>query len=106
MMQSLRAVAEPHRREILQLVWDRERAAGEIAARFDVSFPAISQHLKILREAGLVSVRKEGRSRLYRARPEEMGPLREVLEAMWAERLGRLRSLSEAAETGEEEEER
>lgn len=104
MIQSLRAVAEPHRREILQLVWDRERAAGEIASRFDVSFPAISQHLKILREAGLVSVRKEGRSRFYRARPEEMGPLREVLEVMWAERLGRLRALAETAEATRPEE--
>lgn len=106
MPDALHAVVEPRRREILRLVWDRERPAGEIASRFDVSFPAISQHLRVLREAGLVSVRKEGRRRLYQARREEMGPLREVLESMWADRLGRLRALAEVAEAAEPKEDR
>src|SRR5512132_3680745 len=61
---ALRAVAEPRRRQILRLVWDRERAAGEIAARFDVTFGAVSQHLRVLEDAGLVSVRRDGRRRL------------------------------------------
>ena len=56
----LAAVAEPRRREILRMIWDQERPAGEIAAAFDVTFGAVSQHLRVLREAGLVEVRKDG----------------------------------------------
>lgn len=101
MQDALTAVAAPVRREILRMVWDDERPAGEIAEAFDVTFGAISQHLRILREAGLVEVRREGRQRFYRARREAMGPLREVLEAMWVDRLGRLRFLAEAREKRE-----
>lgn len=98
MQDALSAVAAPLRREILRMVWDDERAAGEIADAFDVTFGAVSQHLRILREAGLVEVRREGRHRFYRARRQGMGPLREVLEAMWVDRLGRLRTLAEQRE--------
>ncbi|HUP19119.1 MAG TPA: metalloregulator ArsR/SmtB family transcription factor [Gemmatimonadota bacterium] len=99
-----RALAEPRRREILRLVWDRERAAGEIAAEMDdVSFPAVSQHLKVLRDEGMVEVRKEGRRRIYRARREALGPLAAALEASWAGRLSRLRNLAEARERRKEE---
>jgi DNA-binding transcriptional ArsR family regulator len=94
-MDSLQAVAEHRRRQILRLVWDQERSAGEIAGRFDISFPAVSQHLAVLRQAGLVNLRAEGRHRYYRAAKSEMGPLRRTLEAMWADSLDRLASLVE-----------
>lgn len=93
-----RALANPRRQEILRLVWDRERAAGEIASSFDVTFAAVSQHLRVLRDAGLVDVRAEGRRRLYRARREAMGPIGEALEEMWADSLLRLRRLAEDEE--------
>ncbi|HEV2757848.1 MAG TPA: metalloregulator ArsR/SmtB family transcription factor [Actinomycetota bacterium] len=91
----MQVVAEPRRREILRLVWDRELAAGDIAARFDVSFPAVSQHLGVLRDAGFVSVRRDGRARLYRAEREALGPLRPLLERMWSQSLDRLARLVE-----------
>jgi len=94
----LRAIAEPRRREILQLIQEAELSSGEIAARFEVSGPAISQHLKVLLEAGLVTMRKEGTRRLYRARPEGLAEVRSFLEAFWDEGL---RSLKEAAEAAE-----
>lgn len=83
-------IAEPRRREILSMVWESELAAGEIAARSDVSFGAVSQHLSVLREAGLVAVRKDGNRRYYQARKDRLGPLRPVLEAMWADTLDQL----------------
>jgi DNA-binding transcriptional ArsR family regulator len=92
---ALQVVAEPRRREILRLVWDDELAAGDIAARFDVSFGAISQHLAVLRNAGFVSVRRDGRSRLYTADLKGLGPLRPMLEKMWGASLDRLASLIE-----------
>ncbi|HJR44174.1 MAG TPA: metalloregulator ArsR/SmtB family transcription factor [Actinomycetota bacterium] len=94
-MDALQVVAEPRRREILRLVWDRELSAGDIAARFDVSFPAVSQHLGVLRDAGFVSMRREGRGRLYRADHKALGPLRPMLEKMWGESLDRLVGLIE-----------
>lgn len=97
----LSVVAEPRRRAILRLVWERELPAGEIAAQFDVSFGAVSQHLRVLREAGLVEQRKEGRRVFYRARRAALGPLAAALEAMWLDGLGELRRLAE-----EEEQER
>jgi DNA-binding transcriptional ArsR family regulator len=92
---SLQVVAEPRRRAILRLVWDRELAAGDIAGRFDVSFPAVSQHLGVLREAGFVSVRRDGRVRLYKADRKALGPLRPMLEKMWNEKLNHLAHLIE-----------
>jgi DNA-binding transcriptional ArsR family regulator len=92
---ALTLVAEPRRREILRLVWDRERSAGEIAAHFPVTFGAVSQHLGLLREAGLVRVRRDGRRRLYSADHDVLGDLGPALEAMWAASLDRL---AEAAE--------
>src|SRR5438067_3971473 len=97
-MDEMQVIAGPRRREILRLVWDRERAAGEIAAHFDVTRPAISQHLSVLREADLVTERREGTRRLYRARPETMEELRRFLDDFWTGRLGRLRDAAEAAE--------
>lgn len=90
-----RAIAEPRRREILALVRDRELGAGEIASHFDVSRPAVSQHLAVLREAGLLSERREGTRRLYRAQPEGLAELREFLNGFWADRLERLKLAAE-----------
>ena len=92
----LRAIAEPRRREILRLVATGEMAAGEIAAAFDVTRTAISQHLTVLRNAGLVTERREGTRRLYRARPEGLAGLREFLDVMWASSLGVAVRLAEA----------
>jgi DNA-binding transcriptional ArsR family regulator len=89
-MDALQVIGEPRRREILRLVWDRELSSGDIAASFDVTFGAVSQHLGVLREAGLVRVRREGNRRFYRADRERLGPLAPALEAMWAETLDRL----------------
>jgi DNA-binding transcriptional ArsR family regulator len=94
-LDALRVVAEPRRRAILRLVWDRELAAGDIAARFDVSFPAVSQHLGVRWDAGFVSVRRDGRTRLYRADRRALGPLRPMLERIWNERLDQLVGLIE-----------
>lgn len=88
---ALRAIAEPRRRDILRLVWDAERTAGDIAAHFEVSRPAISQHLRVLKDAGLVDERRDGARRWYRASPEGLGELRPFLESMWAESLDRLK---------------
>lgn len=93
-----RALAEPRRREILSLVARRELAAGAIAAHFDVTRPAISQHLAVLKSAGLVHERKEGTRRFYRARPEGLADLRSFLERFWDARLQRLKEVTEAHE--------
>ncbi len=96
---ALKALAEPRRREILRLVWTRELPATEIAARFhDVTRPAVSQHLKVLREAKLVDERRDGTRRLYRVNQAEMTKLRDFLDDYWAGGLERLRDVSEAAE--------
>jgi DNA-binding transcriptional ArsR family regulator len=90
-----KAIADPRRREILARVRDRELGAGQIAERFEISRPAISQHLAVLREAGLVNERREGTRRLYRARPEGLAGLRDFLDRFWTERLERLRLAAE-----------
>lgn len=95
-MHALQVIAAPRRLRILELVWDRELAAGDIAAEFDVSWPAVSQHLKLLRDAGLVSERREGTRRIYRADKAALGPLRAVVEAQWRESLDRLKGAAEA----------
>ncbi|HEX9648852.1 MAG TPA: metalloregulator ArsR/SmtB family transcription factor [Alphaproteobacteria bacterium] len=91
----LRAIAEPNRRRILHLVWDAELSAGDIAATFEVSRPAISQHLKVLEGAGLVAVRKAGTRRLYRARRQAIADLMAFIEAYWDQGLGRLKDAAE-----------
>jgi DNA-binding transcriptional ArsR family regulator len=94
----LQAIAEPRRREILVLIRGGELAAGDIAAHFDVTRPAISQHLQVLAAAGLVTVRKDGTRRLYQARPEGLADLRAFLESFWDDRLLRLKQAAEAEE--------
>ena len=92
----LRAIAEPNRRAILRLVAADEMAVGQIAAHFEVTRPAISQHLAVLREAGLVTERTAGTRHLYRARPEGLADLREFLATMWPDALDRFRAQAEA----------
>jgi DNA-binding transcriptional ArsR family regulator len=91
----LRVIAAPRRLRILQLVWDRELAAGEIAAEFDVTWSAISQHLTVLKEAGFLLERREGTSRYYRADQAALGSLRSVVEEHWRAGLGRVKDLAE-----------
>jgi DNA-binding transcriptional ArsR family regulator len=94
----LQVVAEPRRREILRLVWDDERNAGAIADQFDVTFGAVSQHLRVLMEAGLVTVRRNGRERWYRAERKALGPIARQLESMWHAQLMDLKRLAEDEE--------
>jgi DNA-binding transcriptional ArsR family regulator len=89
------ALADPIRCRVLELVRDRELPAGELADQFDVSRPAVSRHLRVLREAGLVRERRDGRLRLYRAQPAALAELRAWLESYWDERLDALKALAE-----------
>jgi DNA-binding transcriptional ArsR family regulator len=98
MEEAIRAIAEPNRRRILQLVTTKELSAGEIASRFEITRPAVSQHLGVLREAGLVSERREGTRRLYSLRPEGFEDLKSFLEAFWDEGLERLKEAAELEE--------
>lgn len=86
-----RAVAEPTRREILRLVHDQERTVSDIADHFDVSRPAISQHLRVLADAELVTVRNVGTRRYYQARPEGLAELTEWMQGFWSTSLSRLK---------------
>ena len=91
-MEPLALLAAPRRREILRLVWRRELGAGDIhRALPDVTFGAVSQQLAMLERAGFVAARREGRHRVYRARPEALGPVAATLEAMWDDALYKLR---------------
>lgn len=101
-MDAVQVVAEPRRREILRLIWDDELSAGDIAARFEITFGAVSQHLKVLRDTGLVSLRKDGTKRFYRADREALGPLADYLQAMWDAKLDTLTRLAEEAERNED----
>jgi DNA-binding transcriptional ArsR family regulator len=100
---TLKAIAEPRRRAILSLVRDGELSAGEIAAQFEVTRPAVSQHLSVLKEAGLVSERRNGTRRLYRARPEGLAELRDFLEDFWDVRLEALKREAEKEERKQHE---
>jgi DNA-binding transcriptional ArsR family regulator len=95
---ALKAIAAPRRRQILTLVRDDELTAGEIASHFDVTRPAVSQHLSILKEAGLVSERRNGTRRLYRVRPEGLVDLKAFLDDFWDARLEALKRESEKEE--------
>ncbi|MEO7556788.1 MAG: metalloregulator ArsR/SmtB family transcription factor [Acidimicrobiales bacterium] len=100
---ALKALAEPRRREILRLVWRDELPATDIADHFrEVTRSAISQHLGVLREAGLVTERRDGTRRLYRAQRDEMKKLRKFLDDYWTTGLDRLRDVAEAAQREKE----
>src|SRR3954465_1855884 len=96
------ALADVTRRSLLRLVTDAELAAGELASHFpEISRPAVSQHLRVLEGAGLVSIRPDGRRRLYRARREGLSEMWQFIDEMWSDRLGRLKRAAEAAERAE-----
>lgn len=100
-MDDLQVIAESRRRQILSLVWDTELSASTIAAQFDVTFGAISQHLSVLRQSGMVTVRREGNHRYYKADRQRLEPYRSILESMWGETLQHLASTIEASEAEE-----
>ena len=97
---ALKALAEPRRRAILRLVWSQELPATDVADEFgDVTRPAISQHLAVLKEANLVTERRDGTRRLYRANPQTMAELRAFLDDYWTSGLERLRDVAETAQS-------
>jgi len=103
--EALRAIAEPRRRAILKLVAHDELAAGQIAAAFDITRTAVSQHLTVLKNAGLLTERRDGTRRLYRARAEGLAALRECLDDLWAGSLAVAKQITEAerGSTGDEQ---
>lgn len=98
MVNIFKVLAEPNRVEILRLIRDRECAAGEIADHFQVTRPAISQHLRVLMDAGLISERRDGTRRLYTLRPDGLDVLRDFLNEFWAERLYDLKRIAEGTQ--------
>jgi DNA-binding transcriptional ArsR family regulator len=98
----LHALADPHRRHILKLVRSNELAAGQIAAHFDITQQAVSQHLRVLERAGLLSERRAGTRRLYALRPESLEPVRTVLADLWPDALERLKHVVEQGKSQKE----
>jgi DNA-binding transcriptional ArsR family regulator len=92
---AIRALAEPNRVEILRLTRDQPRSVGDIAAHFDISLQAVSQHLQVLKEAGLVSEQRDGTRRLYMVQPKGLQAVRAFVEDLWPSRLDRLKRLAE-----------
>ncbi len=97
----LSALTSPRRRAILRMVWDRELMAGEVAAGFDVSWPAISQNLGVLKRAGLIVERRAGTRRFYRADQNALGPVAELLHGMWDADLAALKAAVESDGRGD-----
>jgi DNA-binding transcriptional ArsR family regulator len=93
--EQLRALAGPRRRQILELVRDQELSAGQIAAHFEVTRPAISQHLTVLKAAGLIAERRDGTRRIYRANPAGLLGLKQFIDRLWATGLTRLKTEAE-----------
>jgi DNA-binding transcriptional ArsR family regulator len=91
----LHAIADGTRRRILALLWQDERTAGEIAAEFTITRPAVSQHLSVLRESRLVTMRREGTRRLYRANLAAVARLRAELGLFWDRHLAQLKDAAE-----------
>jgi DNA-binding transcriptional ArsR family regulator len=92
----LKALAEPRRQQILRLVRTTPRSVGEIAEQLDITQQAVSQHLQVLRDAGLVAVRQDGTRRLYAIRPEGLESLDRFLAELWPAGLQRLKAAVEA----------
>jgi DNA-binding transcriptional ArsR family regulator len=95
MQEAMKAIANPHRQEILRLVWDRELTSSEIASQFELTWPTVSFNLKVLREAGLVRERRDGTRRLYSADRKALRPVEALLRELWR---GKLQKLGELAE--------
>ena len=91
----IRALAEPKRRAILELIANEELSAGEIAQHFDVTRPAVSQHLTVLKSAGLIAERRDGTKRIYRIEPDGISELRRFVENLWSSALDTARRLVE-----------
>ena len=91
----LRALADPHRRDIVRLVRDSEMPAGQIAANFALTQQAVSQHLMVLKRAGVLEERRDGTRRLYRFRRAALEPVQELLDEFWPDALERLRDVVE-----------
>ena len=91
----LRALADPHRREIVRLVRDTEMPAGQIATNFALTQQAVSQHLMVLKRAGVLEERRDGTRRLYRFRRASLEPVQELLDEFWPDALERLRDVVE-----------
>lgn len=95
----LRAIADPHRRHMLKLVRNDELAVGQIATHFPITQQAVSQHLRVLERAGLLTERRQGTKRLYAFRPETLVSVRNVLADLWPEALDRLKHVVEHAKS-------
>ncbi|HKX74333.1 MAG TPA: metalloregulator ArsR/SmtB family transcription factor [Acidimicrobiia bacterium] len=95
---AFRALADPTRRRIMELVAEGSMSAGEIAAHFNTTRPAVSQHLTVLRQAGLIHEHRVGSRRLYQAQPEVVGKVIEYLQGFWAPRLSELKRQAERRE--------
>jgi DNA-binding transcriptional ArsR family regulator len=93
---AFRAIAEPRRRAILRLVSDEPRSVNEIAEHFEVTQQAVSQHLQVLKDAGVVAVRPQGQRRLYAVREDGLASVREFLEELWPQRLEALKRVVES----------
>jgi DNA-binding transcriptional ArsR family regulator len=98
MNQVFRALADETRRQIVALAWEEDRSAGELAAHFAMSRPGVSQHLKVLLEAGVVTVRHAGTRRYYRTSQDALRQARDLIEDFWRDSLHRLKAVAEAAE--------
>lgn len=95
---ALSALADPTRRALYERVRERPRSVGELTATVDVTQPAVSQHLRVLREAGLVASRRDGARRIYRPAPDGVRELRRYVESLWDDVLGAFRDAQDAAE--------
>lgn len=102
--QGFRALAHPDRRSLLRVIGADERAVGDLAGSTSLAQPTVSQHLKVLRDAGLVTVRVDGNRRLYSVDFERIGALRSFLDGFWTDRLGLLKAVAEGrgAQSAEE----
>ena len=97
---ALKALAEPHRRVILRLVADGPRPVGDIASHLDITPQAVSRHLKVLREAGLVDERREGTRHLFVVNPDGFSAVQQFLADFWTQHLGQLRDAVETPPDG------
>lgn len=96
--QTILALSEPRRRDILTLVHQQELSSSAIAARFDITPSAVSQHLKVLLESGLVEVRRDGTKRYYRLRKEGLEDIKAFIDGFWDDALLRLKAAAEEEE--------
>jgi DNA-binding transcriptional ArsR family regulator len=96
----LSALGDPTRRAIFEHLAERPRAVGELASELPVSRPAVSQHLRVLKEAGLVSEQREGTRRVYRVEPEGVAELREYADRFWERALANFKQAAEADQLG------